>query len=141
MSTSLRKAWTSNNVCQSASEDHGKQMMEGEFASMSEISKYNPALAPIPYAQGEFREAKIPTYFFLMEFLDIDTGAPEPRSFCKQIADLHTSSISPTGKFGFPVTTCHGPHAQDVTWEDSWSLFFIRLLRQFFEKEIRTNGY
>ena len=115
-------------------------MIEGEFASISEIAKYNPDLAPVPYACGEFKDGTIPTYFFLMEFLDIDTGAPEPGTFCKQLAEMHSSSMSPTGRFGFPTITCHGPHPQDTTWEDSWAVFFARLICQFFDREINTNG-
>lgn len=75
-----------------------------------------------------------------MEFLQIQTGAPDPNPFCKQLADMHRESQSPTGKFGFHITTCHGPHPQNVTWEDSWSFFFARLLRQFFDREINSNG-
>ena len=76
-----------------------------------------------------------------MEFLHLQTGAPDPTVFCKQLADLHRESQSPTGKFGFPMITCHGPHPQNLTWEDDWSFFFARLLRQFFNREINTNGH
>lgn len=75
-----------------------------------------------------------------MEFLEINTGAPDPAPFCEQMAALHRDSVSPTGKFGFHITTCHGPHPQNTSWEESWSVFFSRLLRQFFDREIDTNG-
>lgn len=68
------------------------------------------------------------------------TGAPDPALFCEQIAALHRDSVSPTGKFGFYTTTCHGPHPQNTSWEDSWSVFFLRLIRQFFERELDMNG-
>lgn len=115
-------------------------MIDGEYASISEIAKYVPAFTPVPYAKGQFRDASIPTFFLLMEFLDIDTGAPDPNVFCKQLADLHTNSVSPTGQFGFHMVTCHGPHPQNTAWEQSWSVFFARLVRQFFDREIATNG-
>lgn len=115
-------------------------MLEGEFAALVEIAKYNPALTPIPYAYGQFRDASYPTYFLLMEFLEIDTGAPKPKNFCKQLANLHASSVSPTRKFGFHILTCQGINPQDNTWEDSWSVFFARLLRQFFERDGEANG-
>ncbi|KAK5097146.1 hypothetical protein LTS08_007167 [Lithohypha guttulata] len=108
---------------------------------MSELAKYNPALVPKPYACGQFKESHVPTYFFLMEFLDIQTGAPDPIPFCEQMATLHKESVSPTGKFGFRMTTCHGPHPQNTTWEADWSVYFGRLLRQFFDREIATNGH
>ncbi|KAK5167352.1 uncharacterized protein LTR77_007051 [Saxophila tyrrhenica] len=122
-----------------ASEDMGRQMIEGEFASISEIAKYNSSFTPIPYAKGQLLDASIPTYFFLMELLDIDTGAHPPEVFCKHLEQLHRTSKSPTGKFGFQMVTCHGPHPQNTSWEDSWSVFFGRLLRQFFDREINTN--
>lgn len=36
-------------------------MIEGEFASMSELAKYNPALVPKPYACGQFKESHVPS--------------------------------------------------------------------------------
>ncbi|KAK1058498.1 hypothetical protein LTR74_013387 [Friedmanniomyces endolithicus] len=135
----LKASATSRTQQHSATEDVGQQMVAGEFASICEIAKYNPSLTPVPYAKGEFRDGSVPTYFFLMEFLDIDTGAPEPVPFCKQLADLHANSVSPTGKFGFPMITCHGPHPQNTTWEASWSVYYARLIRQFFDREINTN--
>lgn len=115
-------------------------MIEGEYASMKELAKYNAAFVPQPYAHGQFEHAPVPTYFFLMEFLTIDTGAPDPAIFCKQLAALHQDSVSPTGQFGFEMITCHGPNSQNTKWESSWSVYFARLLRQFFERDISSNG-
>lgn len=115
-------------------------MIAGEFASISEIARYSPDLTPIPYAMGQFEDVSIPTYFFLMEFLHIETGAPDPATISRQLADLHSRSVSPTGKFGYHMITCHGPHPQNTTWADSWSMFFARLLRQFHQRELNTNG-
>ena len=115
-------------------------MIEGEYASMKELAKYNADFVPHPYAQGHFKNATVPTYFFLMEFMDLDTGAPDPTVFCRQLAALHQDSTSPTGKFGFDMITCHGPNAQNTLWESSWAVYFERLLRQFYEREINSNG-
>lgn len=115
-------------------------MIAAEFSSLSEIYKWSPALAPIPYATGEFRDSKIPTYFLLMEFLEMQTGPPEPANFMRQLADLHHRSTSPTGQFGYRMVTCVGPNAQDTTWESSWSTFYARLLRQFYERELNVCG-
>ena len=62
------------------------------------------------------------------------------RQLLRTLAALHRDSVSPTGKFGFHTTTCYGPHPQNTAWEDSWAVFFARLLRQFFERKIKTNG-
>lgn len=115
-------------------------MLDGEFDVLSQIEKYSPGLTPKMHGTGKFRESSIPTYFLLMEFLDMETGAPEPVNFMKKLADLHTNSVSPTGKFGYPLTITQGPIPQDVTWEDNWSVFYGRMLRKFFDHELNTNG-
>ncbi|KXT07948.1 hypothetical protein AC579_3911 [Pseudocercospora musae] len=104
------------------------------------IAKYKPALTVVPVAQGQFEDAPVPTYFFLMEFLDISTGPGEPEVLCKELADLHARSQSPTGKFGFSTITFQGPFRQDTTWGDSWAKYFGRLLRMFLGYEMDANG-
>ncbi|OAF56249.2 hypothetical protein VC83_06676 [Pseudogymnoascus destructans] len=42
---------------------------------------------------------------------------------------MHQRSVSPTGKFGFHISTCHAKIAQAVaTWEDSWCTFYLNHL-------------
>jgi len=115
-------------------------MMQGEYSSMKEIESYMPSFVPRPYAWGQFKVAPVPTYFFLLEFLDITTGAPDPVRFCSQLAELHRMSESPSGKFGFALTTCHGPNSQYTEWHDHWRVYFSRLLEQFFYREVLCNG-
>lgn len=115
-------------------------MMEGEYNSMKEIEKYLPEFVPHPCTWGKFQRISPETYFFLMEFVELDTGEVDPSSFCSQLAKLHTTSESPTGKFGFHVITCHGPNAQNTEWHEIWCFYFTRLLEQFFQREIACNG-
>jgi protein-ribulosamine 3-kinase len=123
-----------------ATDEMGKSMMEGEFAAMSEISKYMPSFAPKPYAWGKFSVSPPETYFLLMEYLDLGMDMVEPGEFCSRIAKLHQISTSPNGMFGFPIMTYHGPNPQNTEWESSWSVFFARLIGQFFDAEIQQNG-
>jgi fructosamine-3-kinase len=116
-------------------------MMEGEYNSMKEIHQYLPMFAPKPIAWGKFKQTPMPTYFFLAEFVDMSTGAPDPATFALRLSQLHGKSKSPTGKFGFHVTTCHGPNWQDTRWHHSWCFYYTRLLTQFFEREIQHNGH
>jgi Fructosamine kinase len=51
---------------------------------------------------------------------------PEIETFTANVARLHHSSVSPNGKFGFPVTTYMGPLPQDNTWCDTWEEYFKR---------------
>jgi protein-ribulosamine 3-kinase len=42
-----------------------------------------------------------------------------------RLADLHQRSVSPTGKFGFHMSTCHAKIIQAVGfWEDSWCALY-----------------
>lgn len=50
------------------------------------------------------------------------------------LAELHSLSRSPTGKFGFHVRTCHARIAQAVDfWDDSWCSVFTSHLGHVFE--------
>ncbi|KAK5361869.1 hypothetical protein LTR20_009449 [Exophiala xenobiotica] len=123
-----------------ASEDRGKTMMEGEYNSMLEIHQCLPTFVPRPITWGRFRQAPVPTYFFLAEFVDMSTGAPDPAIFASRLSQLHKNSQSPMGKFDFHIITCHGPNWQNTQWHENWSFYFGRLLTQFFERDIEHNG-
>lgn len=116
-------------------------MMLGEFTAVNEILKYAPGLLPEPYAWGMFRSGNPRTFFYLSNFVDMDTiSAPEPTQFAAKVAQLHRSSVSPEGKFGFQVTTCDGKMAHTVDWESDWATFFSRLLRGVAKLDMETNG-
>ena len=54
-------------------------------------------------------------------------AAPAKLATC--LANMHQKSVSPTGKFGFHVRTCHAKVAQAVdVWEDSWCTLYTRHL-------------
>ncbi|KAL2047680.1 hypothetical protein N7G274_000722 [Stereocaulon virgatum] len=59
----------------------------------------------------------------------MDAAAPEPAQFTARVAELHRKSKSPNGMFGFEVTTCDGKLPHTVAWEESWAMFFGKLLR------------
>ena len=115
-------------------------MMEGEHRSMTEIYSYMPRFAPRPIGWGEFKQASSKTYFFLMDFLRLSPETVEPTDFCRLVAQLHETSVSPTGKFGFDLITWQGPNPQNTAWEGNWCTFFTRLMTQFFDREIAQNG-
>ena len=47
---------------------------------------------------------------------------------------MHRRSISPTGKFGFHMATCHAKTAQAVdTWEESWCALYSKHLGHVME--------
>ena len=57
-----------------------------------------------------------------------------PIKLATGLANLHQKSISPTGKFGFHMSTCHAKIAQAVDkWEDSWCALYTRHLGHVME--------
>ena len=53
----------------------------------------------------------------------------DPVKLANRLADLHLRSVSPTGKFGFHIATCHAKIAQAVnSWEDSWCALYSKHL-------------
>lgn len=124
----------------SATEDHGRVLMEGEFNAMSELYKTMPSFVPKPHAWGKYQAENPDTYFFLSQFIDMSDRVPDPNQLCSKLVRLHRSSVSPNGQFGFHVTTCQGRIPQAVGWESSWTTFFTKLLEHVMKLDFETNG-
>ncbi|KAF2650309.1 hypothetical protein K491DRAFT_720857 [Lophiostoma macrostomum CBS 122681] len=118
----------------------GLQMAYAEFVSMSEISKVTADFAPKPVAWGSY-ESIPDTHFFLCEYREMTPDMPDPDQFTAQLAALHQNSKSPTGRFGFPITTFAGNLPQYTSWESSWEVFFEKSLRQALNLEIAAKGH
>ena len=108
-------------------------MTEGEFESLKAIHAVAPNFAPEPFAWGKYRKEEPETYFLLVEFREVGEQPPDPIKFTARLADLHKMSVSPTGKFGFHITTCHAdganldpedsnpaPHMEGILCNDAW---------------------
>lgn len=117
----------------------GRQMVEGEFEAMSLFYSTVPALVPKPQAWGKMQDGS-GRHFYICEFLDLDNLLPDPTIFCSLLAQAHRRSKSPTGMFGFHVSTCHGRIPQPVDWDPSWQSFFTKLLRHWFKADFELNG-
>lgn len=65
---------------------------------------------------------------------------PDPENFGALLSKLHRKSASPTGQFGFHITTYAGNLPQFVGWEDSWETFFAKSMRQALDLEIERKG-
>ena len=115
-------------------------MMLGEFTSVTEIHSLIPGLVPAPRGWGKYKTGSPDTYFFLSDFLDMDTSAPEPVQFTARVAELHRKSKSPNGQFGFKLTTCDGKLPHTVAWEKSWATFFGKLLSGVLKLDREANG-
>lgn len=108
--------------------EHGRLMLGGEHVSSKMIYSVMPDFIPTPYGYGRYNVQSPDTYFYLSQFIDMDvTTAPDPEDLMGKLAELHKNSQSPTGKFGFPVTTYDGNIPHRVTWESKWVDFFRNL--------------
>jgi fructosamine-3-kinase len=98
-----------------------------------------PDFVPHPIAWGTY--ASIPdVHFFLCDFHDMSDGLPDPHKFCVKLAELHKNSVSPDGKFGFPVTTYHGNTPLDHGWADTWEEFFSTRTKALLDVEQIAQG-
>ncbi|KAF2962994.1 hypothetical protein GQX73_g10578 [Xylaria multiplex] len=122
----------------------GRLMMEGEFESLKAIHGVSPGLVPLPYAWGRFSEdapSRESTYFLLTQFREVGEQPPDPLKFTARLAEFHKKSRSPTGKFGFHITTCHAklPQVTDC-WEDSWETLYKKQLAHIIILDEEKNG-
>lgn len=114
-------------------------MTRGEFQSISAMYNVLPKFVPRPIACGTY--SAIPdTHFFLCEFQEMTDDMPDPHEFTALLSTLHQKSVSPTGKFGFHVTTYAGNLPQFVGWEESWEVFFSKTMKQALDLEIERKG-
>ncbi|KAJ6783474.1 hypothetical protein PWT90_03507 [Aphanocladium album] len=118
----------------------GKKMFQGEFEGMTAINQAMPNFSPKPIAWGRCKDTPY-LFFFLSSFVEMDEGdLPNPKEFCKKLTKMHRQSTSPTGKFGFHVTTCNGNIPQNNNWNDSWQEFFSNGLRHMLALDLQANG-
>ncbi|KAL6912641.1 hypothetical protein ACHAPO_012046 [Fusarium lateritium] len=122
--------------------DEGSVMLRGEFESSKIIHTIKPHLIPEPIAFGQYEQATSPTFFFLSEFVDMETeSAPDPDQLGRKLAELHKESQKTTGKFGFHVQTCDGRMPHNVDWQDNWPTFFGNLLKGIYKIDAKVNGH
>ncbi|KAL4885287.1 Fructosamine kinase-domain-containing protein [Aspergillus karnatakaensis] len=119
--------------------DNGKGMMHSEFHSMTALYHALPELVPKPLAWGTYNDHP-DTHFFLCHFHAMTNDIPSTANSPKMVARLHKNGVSPTGKFGFPVTTYQGRLAQDTMECDTWEESFSRAIDGLFRAEEEAQG-
>jgi hypothetical protein len=96
------------------SKERGRNMVMGEFESMSALHDVLPEFVPKPIAWGTY--ATIPdTHFFLCAFREMIDDMPEPHKFAALLSTL-------------------------VAWEDRWETFFAKSMRWALDLEIQRKG-
>lgn len=99
---------------------------------MKTLMEYIPEAINGPIAWGIF-QLDSSRSFYLTRFRHTREVLPPVSELVPIIGKLHKSSKSPTGKFGFPVTTFYGRAPMDNTWTDSWEEYFTREFRSSLE--------
>ena len=59
----------------------------------------------------------------------MDDEVPDIHTFTAEVAELHTKLVSPTGRYGFPVSTYMGQMPHHTTWTTSWEALFVSAIR------------
>ena len=116
-------------------------MVEGEYNAMVALHATTPSFVPTPLTWGKLHCSDPETYFFLCEFIDMNICLPDPIQFCSRLAELHRTSESPTGKFGFHVPTFQGNFEQPIDWDSSWASFWSKLLIDILTRDNKTNRH
>lgn len=94
---------------------------------MKALMKYIPEAINAPIEWGNFQLDN--RSFYLTNFRHTLELLPPVSQIISIIKKLHTSSTSPTGKFGFHVPSFYGRAPMDNTWTDSWEEYFTREFR------------
>lgn len=118
--------------------------MRGEFETLRAIHAVSPIFAPYAHAWGKFetKDASGSDIHFLLEdYREVAEQPPRPGKFPARLAEMHKKSVSPTGKFGFHVTTCHSklPQVTDC-WEDSWAVLYRKQLAHMIIMDTEKQG-
>ncbi|RYP45002.1 hypothetical protein DL768_008589 [Monosporascus sp. mg162] len=104
------------------------EMSRAEYEGQKALATYIPDNVCHPVAWGYF-ENDTSKSFFVTEFRYLRARSPPPSELLAILKILHQSSISPTGLFGFHVTTYYGPPPMINDWTDNWEEYFTRLFR------------
>ncbi|KAI1125663.1 Fructosamine kinase-domain-containing protein [Nemania abortiva] len=101
------------------------EMVCGEFESQKELRKYLPDNVALPLAYGALGPGSSSS-FFLAGFHHLKEEVVGTQSLAEVLSRLHQTSFSPTGKFGFHVTTFNGIAPLVNDWCDTWEEYFGR---------------
>lgn len=104
------------------------EMSRAEYEGQKALATYIPHNVSHPVAWGYF-ENDTSKSFFITRFRHLCESSLPTLQLLSMLKQLHQSSVSPTGMFGFHVTTYYGPPPMINDWIDNWEEFFTRLFR------------
>lgn len=100
-----------------------------------------PDNTPKPIACGTYKDQP-DTHYFVTEYVNMLNRVPSPRLWAEGTAKLHMRSAgkSPSGKFGFGVTTFMADIPIVNTWCDTWEELWTNQLRAMIRYEESVRG-
>lgn len=99
-----------------------------EFESQKALQQHLPDNVCVPLAHGTYKDGT--ASFFLTPFRHLTVDVPGPAEFAHVLVRLHTTSESPTGKYGFGITTFVGWVPINNDWCNTWEEWFTRQLKE-----------
>ncbi|KAI9770333.1 MAG: hypothetical protein M1840_003492 [Geoglossum simile] len=119
----------------------GRDMMKGAFESETAFFSFASESVPKPIGWGTYESDKN-RHFYICNFQDMIEGLPDRVKFPALVARIHLKSMdkSPTGKFGFPVTTHLANLPNDNSWRDTWEEWYSAAMQRILELEERVQG-
>lgn len=115
--------------------DPGKWRMKGEYETAKAIYDTDNSFSPRPIIWDNYKSDPS-QYFLLCTFHDFNDSMVSPARFCAKLANLHKSSTSPNGKYGFHCRTSRAGEA----WSDTWEECFAKLIRSLLKMEWQARG-
>lgn len=106
---------------------------------MKEIHDTLETAVPTPRGYGPCRD-RPGTYFYVCDYIAVTHDLPDPVRLGKKLAELHHSSKSPNGMFGFHCPTYDGDQIINTTWDSSWTAFFKRRIHEAYLLDLERNG-
>ncbi|KAI1440303.1 Fructosamine kinase-domain-containing protein [Annulohypoxylon stygium] len=132
-------SWASTARVDTLKTDDAAERVLGEYMAMLEIHSTSPNFAPQPRGYGKCDNEN--AHFFICDYLTISHDLPNPVRLGKKLAELHRNSNSPTGKFGFHVTTFDGKLPLNTAWDSNWTSFFKKLILDVYNLDTEVNGF
>jgi protein-ribulosamine 3-kinase len=124
-----------------ASGPTGADMMKGAFEADQALYDCIPQRVPKPVAWGTYA-SEPNTHFYLCEYVEMYDEVPSANGWATAVSALHVTSKgkSPTGQFGFHVTTHLANVPVNNSWNPSWEAFWAQQMKGLFDREESVNG-
>jgi fructosamine-3-kinase len=116
-------------------------MMKGSYEAEQQLHAFIPDHVPRPVAYGT-HNTDSETHFYICEFIEMHDQLPTAKDWAATVSQLHLKSMgkSPTGQFGFNVSTHLANVPMENSWNSSWQAFWAQQMRSLFDHDERIHG-